>query len=272
MKTSFRSAAHQALSRAKAEIESGSHERLRYAALELRLCIEALTYDRAQAFATEIPPEQYDTWQPRKLLQVLLDIEPTADQSYTLSYGQESAFGQRAEEMRVFGSETVFNLRAIKKHYDALGSFLHMPTLKQVQEDGDSDFSKLKSRCALIVASLDAALLSTVYNATFARFTQLNCLECGEIVRKRFPVGKEVVDVECFECHAGYRLTSPEPGKVHWEPMQQIIACQTKSCGHEFAIWNHEIKPGTHWKCVKCEQRFRIGFAVLPDEATPSAT
>lgn len=62
----FRQSAREAIVRAKEELATGNLHRLRYAALELRDAMEALTYDRALAFKDEIPPEEYKTWQPRK--------------------------------------------------------------------------------------------------------------------------------------------------------------------------------------------------------------
>jgi hypothetical protein len=60
---------------------AASDDRLRYAALELRFAMEAVTYDRALAFRDEISPEEYKTWQPRKLMQILHDIDPTVGKS-----------------------------------------------------------------------------------------------------------------------------------------------------------------------------------------------
>jgi hypothetical protein len=56
-KPDFRLMAREALARAKTELEANSPHRLRYACLELRDAMEALTYDRALAFRDEIPPE-----------------------------------------------------------------------------------------------------------------------------------------------------------------------------------------------------------------------
>ncbi len=61
MKHDFRSKAREALQRAKNELDAGVDERLRYAALELRMCIEAITYDRAQSFIDESVQRQL-TW------------------------------------------------------------------------------------------------------------------------------------------------------------------------------------------------------------------
>jgi hypothetical protein len=69
----FRAEARKALNRARSELESGDDARLKYAALELRLAMEAITYDRARTYRNEMPPQEYDTWQPRKLMQLLID-------------------------------------------------------------------------------------------------------------------------------------------------------------------------------------------------------
>ncbi len=268
MKRNFRHDARAALARAKKELESSAPERLRYVALDLRLCMEALTYDRAQAFASEIPPDEYGTWQPKKLLQVLLEIEPHADQGSTLRFGEEEVPGQPARQMYCLGTENVLNLRALKKHYDALGSFLHMPTLKQLEDGGSVDFSKLRSRCEQIVAGLEAALASPVFNITLGSFAQISCMECGKPVRKRFPNGSDAVEAQCFECRAGYRLTLTDQGKVDWQPLQQEVVCPADSCGHTFAIWHHEIERGAHWQCPKCQVRYRIDYAFFRDADT----
>src|SRR5689334_18183442 len=85
----FRHSARESLIRGKAELAANNPHRLRYAALELRDAMEALTYDRALAFKDDIPPEQYKTWQPRKLMAVLLDIDPLIGMTSTIAFGLE---------------------------------------------------------------------------------------------------------------------------------------------------------------------------------------
>jgi len=270
-KRAFRAQARASLERAKTELASLYRARLRYAALELRLSIEALTYDRVQAFAEEIPPSEYRTWQPKKLLQVLLEIEPSADTGSTLRIGEEFAPGLAPTVMHTLGTETVFDLRDIKRHYDALGSFLHMPTFKQLEDDGDADFSRLEVRCKQIVSSLEAALASPIYNITLGSFAQIECMGCGKPVRKRISAASGFVEAKCFECGADYRLTRVGDGKVNWEPQQISVSCSTQACGHAFAIWRHKIERGAHWQCPRCEARYRFDLAIFKDESTSAA-
>jgi hypothetical protein len=50
--------------------ESGDSASLRYACLELRMCIEALAYDRLQAYLPEVPNSVMKKWTPRHVLAV----------------------------------------------------------------------------------------------------------------------------------------------------------------------------------------------------------
>lgn len=126
----YRGMAREHVKIATEQLKSGNDSFLKYAALELRMAMEAITYDRAVAFKEEFPEEEYNTWQPKKVMGVLLEIEPTADMDSTISFGLQEEYGVPAKEMNLLGTETILNMKTLKCHYDALGSFLHIPTIK----------------------------------------------------------------------------------------------------------------------------------------------
>jgi hypothetical protein len=103
------------LARAKAELAANTPDRLRYAALELRDAAEALTYDRALAFTDDIPPEEYKTWQPRKLMAVLVEIDPSINITKTIS-AHEQRGGRPAsrDDIKTLGTDHVFTLADLK--------------------------------------------------------------------------------------------------------------------------------------------------------------
>lgn len=220
------------------------------------MSIEALTYDRAQAYAQEIPPSEIDRWQPRKLMEVLIEIEPHADQSGTVSFARESSPGVAAEPMRVLGNERVFGMDAIRKHYDALGSFVHLPTMRHAQVP--TDFDKMRARCDKIATKVGEALSSTIFNFTLGSFSKLDCQECGNPIRKRIPNGQASVVAKCLHCAASYLLTPLEQNKVDWKPQLQSVACATDGCGHVTHIWESEIRLGSHWTCPSCGAKDEI--------------
>lgn len=253
-----------ATERAKALLAGGEDDQLRYAALELRLAMEALTYDRAQAYAKEIPPEQMKTWQPDKVMKVLLEIEPTADSSYTLSVGEEPFTGGVPEKMQVLGTDTVFGLADLRKHYHAVGSVLHTPTMGQLEEGKPQDMGKLRQRLEAIASDLTKSLNSPVRNFTMGNFSNMDCQRCGNPIRKRMPHGQAVVEAKCFSCGAEYQVSLREDGKVYWDAHVEEKVCASPGCGESLLIWRDKIKVGTWWTCKGCNRKYGIGYAIVP--------
>lgn len=269
MHSPYRQLAREALTRARTHLDRAEGDHYRYAALELRMAIEGLTYDRATAYKEEIPPSEMDKWQPRKLMEVLIEIEPHADKGSTLSFARENEAGEPAEPMQGLGTENVLGLATIRKHYDALGSFVHIPSMRQA--DVTPDFAKIGARCKEIAAEVERALSSRIYNINFGSFSTMTCEECGSIVRKRIPIDSQSVEAQCFQCQATYLLV-PEPGnKVKWIPQMESVQCPTTGCMQLTHIWKSEVKAGSHWTCGGCGHRVGIGLTVFPFEKTQLA-
>lgn len=257
-----RSNARKALALARHELASADDQRLKYAALELRMAIEGVTYDRALAYKSEFPPEEYETWQPKKIMLILLEIDSSADSDSSLSFGIEPAPGQSPEVMRHLGAEVVFNLQIIKKHYDALGSYLHSPSLKYVRSGVTSDYGKIRKRCEEIANSLERVLASSIFNCTLGVFSSFDCCECNTRIRRRMPRGVDSIEVDCFNCSASYTLTRTSDDKILRELHQHEIACANKNCNHTIIVLRKEIVAGRHWTCKKCHGRneFHLGL------------
>ena len=262
----FRNEAHEFLERAQAELDSGNDIRLSYAALDLRKAMEALTYDRAQAYKEEIPPSEYEAWQPKKLLKYLLEIDPMADSESALRV--TSVVDGKAEgPPQAFGRERVLDLHTLQNHYDALGSHLHVPIARQRHKAAPSP-EQLRSRCQVIAATLKAALSSPVWNIRLGTFATLaECMCCAKVpVRKRLPAGADSLEAKCFECNATYTLTRVN-GQGHFAPHQIELDCPTPGCSHTIVMWRHEFAEGGCWQCATCGGEFIIALGIRTEVA-----
>ena len=259
----YRNDARKHLRLFEKEFGSMDNDRLKYAALELRNALEALTYSRALAYKDELPPTEYATWQPRKLMEVLLEIDPMADQDSSLLIGQEEECGVPAPVMTSLGSEKVLNMATLRKHYHALGSYLHVQSLKQVLAGKPLNIDKIRSRCEKIAEFIRKVLSSNFFDITIGSFLILPCEKCGKPIRKRFPQGQDKVDAECFECEASYTLIDKGNGPVKWIPHKQEIECRNKSCEGKITFWDREIAIGKSTQCLDCKGRNTIVPAVL---------
>jgi hypothetical protein len=267
---SFRHLARESVGRARAELASGDRARLKFAALELRMAIESVTYGRAQSYRDEIPQAECRTWQPKKVMQLLIDIEPHADKGSSIAYGIEEMPGVAAKEMTSLGAEQVFGLRAIKAHYNALGSYLHMPTLKQLEEVGEPDLAKLHKRCFTIIGLLDGVLSSPVFNINFGTFSSIECMnpDCGKTVRRRIPSGQTALTAACLECAMGYEVSVGANDECLWRPILEEVKCPSLACNQIFKVSPGELVPGRRLACHSCGGRFQIGLALFASDAT----
>ncbi|MBW3571124.1 MAG: hypothetical protein KY467_08460 [Gemmatimonadetes bacterium] len=265
----YRNEARLRLDAAKNELTSGDDARLKYAALELRMSMEALTYDRALAFKDEFPPAEYQTWQPKKVMLVLLEIHPSADADRALAIGGPAEEGVPASIMHSLGTERVLNMRALKKHYDALGSYLHLPSMKQTIEGRTVDSAKLRKRCEELAALIDDVLSSRIFNVTLGVFSTMNCFRCERPIRKRVQDEQEAV-AECFDCHATYSLVPVENGQIEWHPKGRDVACPREGCAGRIFVWEADQQVGKHWECNTCGGRNALVLAVHQEAASPS--
>jgi len=259
---SYRHDARNALDYAKQELASGEKHRFRYAALELRMAFEALIYERAGNYTEELSNEKLSTWQPGKLLSLLLEIDPSADKNCGLSVGIEEEYGKPAKEMTYMGEERVIKLSEIKKYYDRLGSYLHTLTSDQVAEGKGADLEKIFSRCNEIVAILEQVLASPIFNLNMKIASSMDCIKCGAKIVRRLPPESETVVAKCIKCSASYSVTDLGNNKVEWRAHIQKLKCPSPSCDGTNEIWESDIKVGSEWECVICGVKNKLVLAL----------
>jgi hypothetical protein len=268
----FRQRARDAVKLAKLNLKKGDAA-LRYAALELRLALEALCYERAALLGEELPPEAYRTWQPKKLLQQLLDLEPMIDKSRTISFGKEETPGVAASKMNLLGTETVLSMKNLKGFYESLGSFVHAPTLKQLEQSGDVNFDRCRAKCNELIAVIDKVLESKVFNSNFGVFSSINCMndECKQILRRRLPPNKSEIVTSCFDCGLGYKISTKDDSQHIWSPLLESIACPSEGCDVVLKVMPKELGPGKHLNCSGCKKVFFLDLALFESEESTDA-
>lgn len=255
--TDFRWAAKKSLARAQEEMAEGSDTRLRYAALELRLTLEALVYSRALSFKDDIPPDQHKNWPAQKVMALLLQIDPTVELETSYAFGLQPDAGTPAppEAMKSMGTDIPVSLKDVQTHYHALGQFLHMPYLAQIAADDLPDLNKLRKHCDAVIAITEKVLSSKVWGSINRIGALPECLNeaCKQPIKRRLPSNRTEVSTNCFACNAEYTVKYGSGDQmVEWIPKQEPVNCLTPECTGIMNLWPHEIRPGTWWTCKQC--------------------
>jgi len=263
----YRDTARDLIKKAKSALNQNDEHYLKYAALDLRMALECFVYERAGLYKEELSNKSLSTWQPGRLLNILLEIDPYTDQNSTIYFGKEDEPGVPAKNMRYLGDERVLSLSEIKKYYDRLGSYLHTRTIEQVEKGKGATPDKIRSRCLELLKILEKVAHSSLFNINFRTTSKMECSNCGKlIVRRILPENKELV-ANCLECKASYKLTVKEDNIIEWKPIGENIPCANQSCGNKFFLFENEISFGTHWTCKECDKKNVIKLALfLEDE------
>ena len=265
MKPNFRNMARIALEKAKFKMGTADEDDLLDATLRLRMAMEALIYERAANYADELGPEQMKTWQPKILMDRMLEIDPYADQSVTLSYGIEPSYGETPEKMTLLGTDQPLNQATLKKHYDALGSYLHTPTLDQLENNKPHDMQKLRVRCETIVAAIEQVLSSRVWGKGLSHYRTFECHACKTVIKRRLSHDVERRKIECWKCMATYNMSHTSDGNVSIEPRRWPVTCVAENCETETFIWEKELTPGRKWECQDCGTPQKLDYCVVLD-------
>ena len=77
----------EAFNAARELLSRNDDDVLRYVALELRRCIEAVVYEKLWGYHDWIPVDAARTWQPPQAFKALLVMEPDADKSASVAVG-----------------------------------------------------------------------------------------------------------------------------------------------------------------------------------------
>lgn len=260
----FRHEARQALARAKELLAQNEGHALRYAALELRLTLEASVYERLDDYKRDVPRSAYETWQPPKVLRYLLEIDPNADRAVTVRFTRKAVPGGAPAASFAF-SEMPLDLMTLKANYDALGSYLHMPTLKQSDKTGGPDFQRLRQRCEELVAALDPMVTPAKNTFIGGTFTHCPCYRCGSDMRKRLSPGLTgELAARCIECDAEHRVAVDAEGNSTWTSNRFSAPCAHEPCPGVHGLFADEITEGRRWTCQICGQDSILEFGLFP--------
>lgn len=214
---------------AKVLLVKEDYQSLRYACLKLRYFIEAHVYLQLLASADKIPKTVIETWQPNKAIKLLSQFNGMADMDVHLTIGSEDG---------EFSDSITYNnipIKELNKTYNSLGSYLHLPMPKKLNE-----YNISKEKIVQI-------------------FDKLERLTGGDLM---------VVDTgyEHFQCEACLKDIIYT---LYYIENQDSIVCQNDACKIEHAIRKSEtsVSFGSKhiFECGVCHEEASVYFSKIED-------
>lgn len=261
MKINFRHSARKHVEAAKEFVSLEGSKGLRAACLELRMAIEALSYELLQTYNAEVADSAMEKWQPRKVIDELLYVDPNADQTSHISFGKEEEYGKPSKEMKYLGTDHRFSAKWANKAHNSLGSYLHEPTIAQHKAGKSNQDNKIEVKIKEILAELEPILNSPLGNVNFGAFISYDC-ECGFMIKRKQQFLDESKDLSCANCGRLYDYEKyGEIWKIDLSTMSFV--CPSADCVERHTIGRHETQPGFEMTCTKCGSEIVIASQLI---------
>ena len=243
------------MERAKNLLSKGGSVSLHYAALELRMCMEAITYEKLRASARHIPPKVLETWQPPQAVKALLEYEPHTDKPFAIYAGLEKEYGVQSDEMKYVGKHRPFKLGWLRKHYNKLGGYLHFPKSNEGRSKSEAE---ARQYLADVISEVEHVLSANITGGSLGEVYEFQCQLCDQpiICGKHRLVSSGHVECLNPNCGAEYFGELAEDGTSSFRLTVSDFDCA--KCGTSIAVENRNLRIGTRFRCENCDTRHTI--------------
>jgi len=260
------------LARAKSHLGVGTVESLRYAALECRLLMEELTYEKLRAFADLLPEAELNRWQPREAVKMLLAIDPYADQGVKIEISADPLPDDREPTKEDYerlnwvpvGDHHALTLKWLN-NYHKVGGLLHAP---RASESSVMPMEKQSKLLAEVIAELERAVGSSLKSMIWRGGIGFQCIGCRRHILANLMHLRSGALSICpnDDCQLEYVLVKEDDGEQppRVTPLGPTLRCQ--KCSSTIHIARRKLKAGYEFGCDTCSARYRIQEPKWPIE------
>jgi hypothetical protein len=244
---------HEHIKLARALLASDDAAKLRYAALELRMAIEAIVYEKLRLYAPRLPTAVLDKWQPPQAMKALTQLEPRASRPFHLRIAQQPGPGVPGTDWKYLGEHRTFEPGWLTTNYHKLGSFLHRPSVKQAQSrNTEANAENLRSALQVVLSEVERVSKSQI-DGTLATVIEFQCAACDRRVFCNEDGVRESRRATCLEasCAAEHYAAFADDGKVTFYLDATEFACL--KCKHETPVENRKLAIGFEFVCEACK-------------------
>lgn len=132
------------IARIRALLDENTEASVTYAALEARLALEKVCYDRLRQRHDYISHDQLRRWQPGAIINTLMkDVDEHVGQTLTISIGKnpaEAGVKPEDEEYVPIGTQVGFDVKRIAKMWNALAKLALHVRLPEHKDDHIADY------------------------------------------------------------------------------------------------------------------------------------
>ena len=246
------------LERARNLLSTAGDDSLRYACLELRFCIEAITYEKLDTYSRYVPATVFEKWQPNHSLKMLLQFEPDADEDFTLYVSPESEPGKPTGNWACLGQHNAAKLSWLNKNYNKLGSYLHVKMGNREKVETIEELSAIRKEIERILSELEPVVNSDIVGATLATRIQFKCEACEQLLLVNADVLRKTRRAACINQQCGVEYNASEDADGGWQFKLAMTSFKCLKCEKINFLEIRHVDIGTKFRCNRCGEVHHI--------------
>ena len=203
---------HDTIDTIKRHLAEGSDRSLTYAALECRLAIERICYDRLARAHDYISHEEVRRWQPHHVIKLLeADVDPRVASTYTLSISTQPVVEGEDLTKKDYvpvGTQQGFDGARLAKLWNALSNTALHVSLPKSSDAGVTQFGNagaIRAKVEQALIELERIATGTMTSNGFGPGVSFSC-GCGQHVNRRSEQLSAGKVIHCIDpaCHDSY--------------------------------------------------------------------
>lgn len=222
----------------KALVSEGDAASLTYAALEVRLAVEHICYQRLRLSHAYISAADLSKWQPGYVVQTVMELVDSQTASgWSLSISREPAKNcddpRNTEEWVHVGTQVALDVKLLVKIWQTMGSFLHAKIPKSHDHPlmHYPPVEKMLLKIEEALEELERIAEGTIVGSIVPEVVSFTC-ECGQVNKRSMRPLKHNDVVNCIlqECPEQFKVERDRE-EISFSWMHHRVPCE--HCKHE---------------------------------------
>lgn len=256
----------------------GDAASLTYAALEIRLAIEYVCYQRLRLSHTYISAEDLRKWQPGYIIQTLMElVDPQIASGWSLSMGRKPAKDgddpRDTKEWVHVGTQVGLDVKLLVKIWQTMGSFLHtdLPKSHDHPLTHYRTVEKMRPKIEGALKELERIAEGTIVGSIVPEIGSFTC-ECGQLNRRPLRALRHNHVVNCIrqDCIEQFRIER-DGEDISFTWMHHSVTCEHYKQEHTFPYrsFTEMAKDRVaHFECRECKRANHVKWVLR--QVTPT--
>lgn len=238
-------------------LDSADDASLPYAALELRMAMEAIAYAKLSAYATRVPDEAFAKWQAPQAVKALLEFEPRANREKRVVIRSHDGTGAPGKTT-VLGDVRSFDLSWLRKAYNTVGNLLHHPSPSRAPKAAESaSLATVRATLVKILGEVERVAAGTL-EGSVAAVVYFNCFVCENTVWANIEAVRASRRAVCLHtsCSAVHTAELHDDGTIRF--LLDAAGFECPDCDTITHLERRHLAIGFGFSCHGCRAEYNV--------------